>query len=218
MVLNGGNKGGRWNHTNKKTDKKRSISGTFKRKKKPTQLVTLGKFAAYRWGDEEEDATYRTRDPLVRTDFFIIPKEPQYEHYFKQLDPLLYGNREHDGEGYGYGGGDAGHPRGGAVRGNVSYAQGGVEEEVDSADDAAAPAGNDDQLQAYYSKLRGKAAAPAAAAAAAAPASSKPAAPAAAPMAKSSFTTGALKKLKTKKAAAPAAKKLRSHTTFSDDE
>eukprot|EP01061_Rhynchopus_euleeides_P002579 TRINITY_DN11987_c0_g1_i1.p1 TRINITY_DN11987_c0_g1~~TRINITY_DN11987_c0_g1_i1.p1 ORF type:complete len:212 (+),score=82.62 TRINITY_DN11987_c0_g1_i1:83-718(+) len=79
--------------TQKALDKKRTISGSFK-KKRPQKLVTEAKFRTYRWGDEEEDQTFRVRDPLVRTDFFIIPQEPEFEHYFAGLDPLLYGNRE----------------------------------------------------------------------------------------------------------------------------
>eukprot|EP01060_Flectonema_neradi_P006958 TRINITY_DN14815_c2_g1_i1.p1 TRINITY_DN14815_c2_g1~~TRINITY_DN14815_c2_g1_i1.p1 ORF type:complete len:164 (+),score=34.71 TRINITY_DN14815_c2_g1_i1:43-534(+) len=88
---------GRWksqyrrHRTNKALQKKRSISGTFVKKK---QKQVTPKYQTYQWGEEEEDMNYRVRDPVVRSDFFLIPDNPVYEHYFDGLDALLYGKRD----------------------------------------------------------------------------------------------------------------------------
>ena len=89
--------GGRWNSqykrnkTNKALQKKRSISGTFVKKK---QKQVTPRYDTYRWGEEEEDMNYRVRDPVVRSDFFLIPENPEYEHYFQGLEALLYGKKD----------------------------------------------------------------------------------------------------------------------------
>ncbi|KAJ9439660.1 hypothetical protein DIPPA_60607 [Diplonema papillatum] len=91
---------GRWSQqyrrhkTNRAMQKRSVMTGSFVKKKRPTHAEP--KFKAYRWGDEEEELNYRVRDPVVRSNFFLVPAQSPYDHYFAGLEPLLYGSRSTD--------------------------------------------------------------------------------------------------------------------------
>eukprot|EP00756_Hemistasia_phaeocysticola_P060265 Hpha_TRINITY_DN3881_c0_g1::TRINITY_DN3881_c0_g1_i2::g.44699::m.44699 len=90
---------GRWSvhRSNKKMQKKRVISGSFKVKHgRQQQANWASRFATYTYGDEEESSGARTHDPLVRDPFFVIPDKPRYEHHFDGLEPLQYGRKAQD--------------------------------------------------------------------------------------------------------------------------
>ena len=193
--------GGKRHKTQKQLDKKRAISGTFKKKRKGASVnVTESKFSTYRWGAEEEEADFRVRDPLVRTDFFIIPQNPQYEHYFSGLDELLYGNRDYT-DSYAQ---NSTHTPSSSARRNVSFEVAEEpepqEEAMEEAEDVASPS-----EAAKVKEVEGKGAGEVAVTKVLTPAAS----------AVSSKTLSKLKK-SAKKSTAPV--KRRQHTRFEDDE